>query len=74
MRRDLLDLRVAWLYVDSEAPPIGVGGAPAGWPRNDRLTVPQGFEDLNGLPGLTPVFRAGTVTVYRLDPVVVAGL
>ena len=74
MRRDLLDLRVAWLYVDSEAPPIGVGGAPAGWPRNDRLTVPRGFEDLNGLPGLTPVFRAGTVTVYRLDPVVVAGL
>ena len=42
--------------------------------RNDRLTVPRGFEDLTGLPGLTPVFRAGTVTVYRLDPVVVAGL
>ncbi|MDD7939051.1 hypothetical protein PHK61_11555 [Actinomycetospora lutea] len=74
IRRDLLDLRVAWLYVDSEAPPIGVGGAPSGWPGVDRLTVPRGFEDLTGLPGLTPAFRAGTVTVYRLDPVVVAGL
>lgn len=74
MRRDLLDLRVAWLYVDSEAPPIGVGGAPSRWPEKDRLTVPRGFEDLTGLPGLTPVFRAGTVTVYRLDPVVVASL
>lgn len=74
VRRDLLDLRVAWLYVDSEAPPIGVGGAPTGWPGADRLTVPRGFEDLTGLPGLTPVFRAGTVTVYRLDPAVVASL
>jgi hypothetical protein len=74
VRRDLLDLHVDWLYVDSEAPAIGVGGAPLGWPRADRLTVPRGFENLGGLPGLTPVFRAGTVTVYRLDPAVVARL
>ena len=72
VRRELRDLDVDWLYVDSEAPPIGVGGAPFGWPQRDRLTVPRGFENLTGLPGLTPVFRAGTVTVYRLDPAVVA--
>jgi hypothetical protein len=74
VRRDLLDLHVDWVYVDSQAPAIGVGGAPFGWPRSDRLTVPRGFDDLTGLPGLTPVFRAGTVTVYRLDPGVVARL
>ena len=50
-------------YVDSQAPAIGVGGAPFAWPQADRLTVPRGFEDLAGLPGLTPVFRAGTVTL-----------
>jgi hypothetical protein len=72
IRRDLRDLHVDWLYVDSEAPAIGVGGAPFGWPQRDRLTVPRGFENLSGLPGVTPVFRAGTVTVYRLDPAVVA--
>ena len=74
VRRDLLDLHVDWLYVDSEAPAIGVGGAPLAWPQADRLTVPRGFENLAGLPGLTPVFRAGTVTVYRLDPAVIARL
>jgi hypothetical protein len=74
VRRDLLDLHVGWLYVDSEAPAIGVGGAPLAWPQADRLTVPRGFENLAGLPGLTPVFRAGTVTVYRLDPAVIARL
>ncbi len=74
VRRDLLDLHVDWLYVDSEAPAIGVGGAPDAWPQADRLTVPRGFEGLTGLPGLTPVFRAGTVTVYRLDPAVIARL
>ncbi|NMO90073.1 DUF6541 family protein [Actinomycetospora sp. TBRC 11914] len=74
VRRDLRDLDVDWLYVDSRAPAIGVGGAPFGWPQADRLTVPRGFEDLDGLPGLTAAFRAGTVTVYRLDPAVVARL
>jgi hypothetical protein len=74
VRRDLLDLHVDWLYVDSQAPAIGVGGAPFAWPQADRLTVPRGFEDLAGLPGLTPVFRAGTVTVYHLDPAVIARL
>jgi hypothetical protein len=74
VRRDLLDLHVDWLYVDSQAPAIGVGGAPFNWPQADRLTVPRGFDDLTGLPGLTPAFRAGTVTIYRLDPAVVARL
>ncbi len=74
VRRDLLDLDVDWLYVDAQAPAIGVGGAPDHWPQADRLTVPRGFENLIGLPGLTPVFRAGTVTVYHLDPAVVARL
>ncbi len=72
VRRDLRDLRVDWLYVDSEAPAIGVGGAPFAWTQRDRLTVPRGFENLTGLPGVTPVFQAGTVTVYRLDPAVTA--
>ena len=44
VRRDLLDLHVDWLYVDDQAPAIGVGGAPFAWPQADRLTVPRGFE------------------------------
>lgn len=72
IRAELRDLDVGWLYVDSEAPPIGVGGATDNWPQVDLLTVPRGFLDLDGLPGLEPAFTAGSVTVYRLGPAAVA--
>ncbi|MEQ3551242.1 DUF6541 family protein [Pseudonocardia nematodicida] len=69
LRRILQDLDVGWVYVDAEAPPIGAAGAPDGWTGSDMFTTPSGFAELDGkdLPGLTPAFRSGTVTVYRLD-------
>ena len=74
IRQELRALDVGWLYVDADAPPIGVGGAPDSWPQTDRLTVPRGFADLDGLPGLTPSIRIGSVTVYRLDRALVERL
>ncbi|MEU6696490.1 DUF6541 family protein [Pseudonocardia sp. NPDC046786] len=70
IRRMLRDLDVGWVYVDSEAPGIGAGGAPEGWvDASTRFTTAPGLTDLDHarLPGLTPAFRSGTVTVYRLD-------
>ncbi|MDL5154670.1 DUF6541 family protein [Actinomycetospora termitidis] len=68
VRRDLRDLDVVWVYVDSQAPSIGTGGAPDSWPRVNLLSVPRGLQNLDGLPGLVPAFRAGSVTIYRLEP------
>lgn len=69
IRQTLRALDVGWVYVDSEAPGIGATGAPEGWvPPSVPFTTAPGLSDLDrGLPGLTPVFRSGTVTVYRLD-------
>lgn len=70
IRRMLRDLDVGWVYVDTDAPGIGAGGAPGGWvDASTRFTTAPGLSDLDDekLPGLTQAFRSGTVTVYRLD-------
>ncbi|MEV1292957.1 DUF6541 family protein [Pseudonocardia sp. NPDC049635] len=70
IRRMLRDLNVGWVYVDTDAPGIGAGGAPESWTESStRFTTAPGLTDLDQeeLPGLTPAFRSGTVTVYRLD-------
>lgn len=68
VRRQLRDLNVRWVYVDAAAPRIGASGAPEGWVGGPWFTLAPGLERLDGLPGLTPVFRSGTVSVYELDP------
>lgn len=70
IRQMLRELDVGWVYVDAEAPGIGATGAPEGWANPSvRFTTAPGLVDLDrkNLPGLTPAFRSGTVTVYRLD-------
>lgn len=70
IRQMLRDLDIGWVYVDSAAPGIGATGAPEGWADPSvRFSTAPGLVDLDrkNLPGLTPVFRSGTVTVYRLD-------
>lgn len=65
VRDRLVELDVAWVYVDSEAPTIGSSAAP--WIGADEFSLAPGLRDLDGLPGLRPVFRSGSVTVYALD-------
>jgi hypothetical protein len=67
VRRTLLRLDLAWLYVDASAPLIGSRGSPGGWAGSRGFALAPGFAHLNGLPGLIPRFRSGTVTVYSLD-------
>jgi hypothetical protein len=67
VRRQLADLDVRWVYVDSSAPGIGSAGSPEGWAGNDGFSLAPGLENLDGLPGLQEVFRSGTVSVYSLD-------
>lgn len=70
VRAALRRLDVGWVYVDSEAPGIGAGGAPYGWAdATVPYTVPPGLTGLDALraPGMVTVFRQGSVAVYRLD-------
>ncbi|HET9254967.1 MAG TPA: DUF6541 family protein [Pseudonocardiaceae bacterium] len=66
--RDLLRrYHVAWVYVDSSAPVIGSSVSPQGWAGTELFTLAPGLAELTGLPGLTPTFTSGSVTVYSLD-------
>ncbi|MGH3887392.1 MAG: DUF6541 family protein [Pseudonocardiaceae bacterium] len=67
LRDILLQYNVAWVYVDTQAPTIGSGGAPEGWAGTAGFTLAPGLADLTALPGLVPVFTSGSVTVYSLD-------
>lgn len=77
VRRLLTELNIAWVYVDSEAPPIGAGRAPSGWVDGSVVyTTAPGLSRLDELPlpGLDLRFQAGSVSVYRLDLDVVRAL
>jgi hypothetical protein len=64
--RDILRRKnVRWVYTDTTAPTVGTDGHH--WSGQRTFSLAAGLEDLNGLPGLTKVFTAGTVSVYRLD-------
>ncbi|WP_020668867.1 DUF6541 family protein [Amycolatopsis nigrescens] len=68
IRQAILDLNIAYVYVDSQAPVMGAGpGAPANWLGEPTYTVAPGLKYLDGLPGISVGFKSGTVTVYRLD-------
>ena len=67
VRRQLADLDVRWVYVDTDTPTIGSAGSPEDWAGPDRFGLAPGLQDLDGLPGLTVAFRSGSVTVYALD-------
>jgi hypothetical protein len=67
VRQQLLDLNVRWVYVDGRAPGIGSAGSPENWAGDQGFSLAPGLRDLDGLPGLTVTFRAGSVTIYALD-------
>jgi hypothetical protein len=67
IRHLLIQLNVAWVYVDSEAPRIGTGGEPNNWAGDSGFRLAPGLMHLSGLPGLTKEFSSGSVTVYSLD-------
>jgi hypothetical protein len=67
IRRQLADLDVRWVYVDTDTPAIGSAGSPENWAGPDGFRLAPGLRDLDGLPGLTVAFRSGSVTVYALD-------
>ena len=71
VRRQLADLDVRWVYVDTDTPAIGSAGSPENWAGPDGFRLAPGLRDLDGLPGLTEAFRSGSVTVYALDPAAV---
>ena len=67
VRRQLADLDVRWVYVDTDTPAIGSAGSPEDWAGPDGFRLAPGLRDLDGLPGITVAFRSGSVTVYALD-------
>ncbi|GAB3499636.1 DUF6541 family protein [Amycolatopsis cihanbeyliensis] len=75
IRAEILRLNIGYVYVDSEAPLIGAGpGAPENWVGEPTFRLAPGLRNLDGLPGLRVAFRSGSVTVYRLDRKVLAGM
>ena len=67
VRRQLADLDVRWVYVDTDTPIIGSAGSPEDWVGPDGFRLAPGLRSLDGLPGMTMAFRSGSVTVYALD-------
>ncbi|MBB5958864.1 hypothetical protein FHS29_005473 [Saccharothrix tamanrassetensis] len=68
VRRMLRELNVRWVYVDTRAPTIGAGSSPENWVGGFVFSTAAGLRGLDGLPGLSLGFRAGSVSVYELDP------
>ena len=59
VRRQLADLDVRWVYVDTDTPAIGSAGSPEDWAGPDGFRLAPGLQDLDGLPGPTVAFRSG---------------
>ncbi|WP_337060070.1 DUF6541 family protein [Kineococcus sp. G2] len=66
VRELVRELGVRWVVVDADAPWLPLGGADAAFYGSDSYTVPPGLTGLDEVPGLRPVFRSGTVTVYEV--------
>jgi len=63
---------VRWVVVDADAPYLPIRGEVARFFSSDAYQVPPGLQGLDGLPGVRPVFRSGTVTVYAVDAAALA--
>ena len=67
IRRWVLQLNIAWVYVDSRAPIIGANGAPGNWTGGGLITTVPGLERLDDTPGLILAHVSGAVRIYQVD-------
>lgn len=67
IRDDVVDLNIAWVYVDAGAPVIGSAYTPDNWFPEPLFVLAPGLSNLSALPELSLAFRAGEVSVYRVD-------
>jgi hypothetical protein len=75
VRRLVLDLNISYVYVDAQAPGMGAGpGSPEHWYPQPVFTLAPGLRDLAALPGMSEVWRSGTVRLYHLDHRVLADM
>lgn len=61
-------LDIKWVYVDDNAPTIGSSYSPGNWLKESSFTTAPGLRHLDTTPGLTRVFRSGSVSVYAVNP------
>lgn len=74
VRRRILDMHIAWVYVDQRAPIIGADGAPDDWTGGGLMTTVSGLERLDRVPGLILAHISGEVHIYKVDRDVVQWL
>jgi len=67
IRHWVLELNIAWVYVDSRAPIIGAEGAPANWTGGGVMTTVPGLERLDDTPGVILAHVDGSVRIYQVD-------
>jgi hypothetical protein len=67
IRRWILRLNIAWVYVDSRAPIIGANGAPQNWTGGGLMTTVPGLRHLGRVPGLILAHVEGSVRIYKVD-------
>jgi hypothetical protein len=67
IRHLVLQLNIAWVYVDSRAPIIGASGAPGNWTGGGFMTTVPGLDRLDDTPGLILAHVDGSVRIYKVD-------
>lgn len=67
VRRWILQMNIAWIYVDPRAPIIGADGAPDNWTGGGLMTTVPGLEQLDRTPGLILAHVSGSVHIYKVD-------
>jgi hypothetical protein len=67
IRHWVLELNIAWVYVDSRAPIIGAEGAPDNWTGGGVMTTVPGLDHLDDTPGLILAHVDGSVRIYQVD-------
>lgn len=67
VRDYVVELNIAWVYVDAGAPIIGSEYTPQDWFPEPLFVLAPGLSRLSEIPELTREFSSGEVTVYRVD-------
>lgn len=67
VRRLVLQMNIAWLYVDSRVPRIVTPGSPQNWTAGKPIATLPGWDHLNDVPGLHLVHTSGPVRIYHID-------